>query len=203
MISYVYGLIFHLRRLPEINIFSLAFLPSPEEDYALAILHLDSQERLQLCTRDLDVGSLDLSQQFSTVLQATLIPEKFAPYPTDSVLHLIPVQPDGIDLLGASDDSFLGGVIVAGGKQVLLYELASMESQEKQRGKQKRLETKKKGKDAVEAAKARAKELERGNRRRKPKAIVDWPWNELTACVRHILCRSLFISLWRFLVGVL
>ena len=147
--------------------------------------------------------SLDLSQQFSTVLQATLIPEKFAPYPTDSVLHLIPVQPDGIDLLGASDDSFLGGVIVAGGKQVLLYELASMESQEKQRGKQKRLETKKKGKDAVEAAKARAKELERGNRRRKPKAIVDWPWNELTACVRHILCRSLFISLWRFLVGVL
>lgn len=172
----------YLCRLPEINIFSLAFLPTSDEDYALTILHLDSQERLQLCTRDLDIGSLDLSQQFSTAMQPTLIPEKFAPYPTDSALHLIPVQPDiPDDILDIPDDSFLGGVIVAGGKQLLLFELASKESQEKQKGKQRRLETKKKGKDAAEAAQARAKEQERGNRRRKPKAVVEWPWNELTA----------------------
>ncbi|KAF8908996.1 CPSF A subunit region-domain-containing protein [Gymnopilus junonius] len=167
--------------LPEINIFSLAFLPSSDDDYALAILHLDSQERLQLCTRDLDVSSLDLSQQFSTLMPPTLIPEKFAPYPTDSALHLIPVQPDvPDDILDVPEDSFLGGIIVA-------------ESQEKQKGKQKRLESKKKGKDAAEAAKARAKEQERGNRRRKPKAVVDWPWNELTAwsAIDHVPFRFL------------
>ncbi|KDR82646.1 hypothetical protein GALMADRAFT_837022 [Galerina marginata CBS 339.88] len=168
--------------VPEINVLSMAFLSTLDDECALAILHMDSQDRLQLCARDLDVDALELSQQLSTVLQPTLIPEKFAPYPTDSPLHLIPVQPDiaesGVDL---PEDAFFGGVLVAGGKQLLLYELASKESQEKQKGKQKRLDAKKKGKDTAEAARARAKEQERGNKRRKPKATVDWPWNEVSA----------------------
>ncbi len=71
--------------------------------------------------------------------------------------------------------------MVVGGKDILLFELASVEAQEKQRGKQKRLGAKLKSSDPTESAQARAKEQERGFRKRKAKASVSWPWNEVTA----------------------
>jgi DNA damage-binding protein 1 len=73
--------------------------------------------------------------------------------------------------------------MVVGGRQILLFELASKESQEKQRGKQKRLDAKKKSMDPAEVAKARTKERERGERRRNANFSIDWPWSSLSACV--------------------
>lgn len=167
--------------IPELNVLSLAFLPSLDEDYTLAILHYDFQERLQLCARDVDLDGFELSQHFSILLQPTIIHDKVAPYPLDSPLHIIPVpaviSEDDTDI---PEGAFLGGVLVVGGKQLVLYELASKESQEKQRGKLKRLDSKKKSNDAADIAKARTKELERASRRRKARATIEWPWSEVS-----------------------
>lgn len=150
----------------------------------MAILYLDSQERLQLCARDIDVDAFELSHQPSSLLNSTLIPNKTIPYPTDSLPHLIPIQPEiDDDGINVSEDSFQGGVLLIGGRQILLFELSSRESQEKQKGKRKRLEARKKGTDAAEVARAKAKELERENRKKKPNAVVEWPWSQITAYV--------------------
>jgi DNA damage-binding protein 1 len=170
--------------IPEINIFSLAFLPSDDE-YTLAILLLDLQGRLQLFARDIDIESLELSTHCSSLLQPTIISEKVVPYPTESPPQLITVPPDddSAEVADVDDDAFLGGVLVVGGTQILLFDVASKQKQEKQRGKLKRLEAKKKSNDATEVGKAREKEKERLNRRRKPKASIEWPWSEVTAYV--------------------
>jgi DNA damage-binding protein 1 len=170
--------------IPDINIFSLAFLPSDDE-YTLAILLLDLQGRLQLFARDIDFESLELSTHCSSLLQPTIISEKVVPYPTESPPQLITVPPDddSAEVADFDDAAFLGGVLVVGGTQILLFDVASKQKQEKQKGKLKRLEAKKKSNDATEVAKAREKEKERFNRRRKPKASIDWPWSEVTAYV--------------------
>lgn len=167
--------------LPETNVFSYAFLPTLDEDYALAILHNDYQERLQLCARDIDLDAFELSTHFSTLLQPTVIPDKIVPDAVDSRPRLIPVPGATTEDGDIPEDAFLGGILVVGGKQVALYELASKESQEKQRGKLKRLDSKKKSNDAADIAKARAKEMERASRKRKAMATVDWPWSEVAA----------------------
>lgn len=82
-----------------------------------------------------------------------------------------------------TEDSFQGGVLVVGGRQILLFELSSRESQEKLNGKRKRLETRKKSIDAAEVARAKAKERERESRKKKPDAVVEWPWSKITAYV--------------------
>ncbi|KAF8967077.1 CPSF A subunit region-domain-containing protein [Flammula alnicola] len=167
---------------PELNVLSLTFLPTSEGEYALGILYVDSQNHLQLSARDVDVGGLELSPQPSTLLQPTLISERVASHPTELPLQLIPIQPNtSADSADASVDPFPGGVMIVGGRQVLLFELASKESQAKQRGKQKRLEAKMKSADPAEVAKARTKEQERGFRKRKSKFAVDWPWSEVSA----------------------
>lgn len=155
-----------------------------DDDYTLAILHLDYQQRLQLCARDIDVDAFELSQHPSSLLNSTFISSKIISYPTDSVPLLIPVQPetndDGINM---SESSFQGGVLVVGGRQILLFELSSRESQEKVKGKRKRLEARKKSTDPAEVSRAKAKELERESRKKKPTAVVEWPWNQITAYV--------------------
>lgn len=78
---------------------------------------------------------------------------------------------------------FQGGVLLVGGNQILLFELSSRESQEKVKGKRKRLEAKKKSTDAVEVSRAKAKELERESRKKKPNAVVEWPWSNITTYV--------------------
>ena len=98
--------------------------------------------------------------------------------------RLIPVQPeaidDGINMRGYG---FQGGVILVGGTQILLFELSSRESQEKVKGKRKRLEAKKKSTEAAEVSKAKAKELERESRKKKPNFVVEWPWSYITSYV--------------------
>lgn len=168
-------------RLPEINLLGLAFLSTRDDEYTLAVLHLDHQERVQLLARDINVDDLELSPSPSILLNVTPLSPKVFPFPTEAVPQLISVPP--AEQQGQSDEPFLGGVLVVGGKKVLLYELASRDGQEKQKGKRRRLETKKKSVDVTEAEEAREKERERERRRRKPKASVDWPWNEVTAYV--------------------
>ncbi|CAA7261433.1 unnamed protein product [Cyclocybe aegerita] len=167
--------------LPELNVFSLAFLPNADEDYTLGILYLDIQGCLQLCARDIDTENQEVSSQHSTLLQSTWISEKVIPFPKDSPPQLIVVNSDVSAGGGSDKDAFSGGVLVVGGRQILLYEFASKDSQEKQRGKRKRLEIKKKSLDPSESSKARAKERERESRRRKPTASVEWPWSEVTS----------------------
>jgi DNA damage-binding protein 1 len=150
----------------------------------LAILHLDYQQRLQLCARDIDVEAFELSQHPSSLFNSTFISNKIIPYPTDSVPRLIPVQSetndDGINM---SEYSFQGGVLLVGGRQILLFELSSRESQEKLKGKRKRLEARKKSTDAAEVSRAKTKELERESRMKKPNAVVEWPFSQITAYV--------------------
>jgi DNA damage-binding protein 1 len=162
-----------------------------DDDYTLAILHLDYQQRLQLCARDIDVDAFELSQYPSSMLNSTFISNKIIPYPTDSVPHLIPIQPEATDDgINMCEYNFQGGVLVVGGMQILLFELSSRGSQEKVKGKRKRLEAKKKSTDAAEVFRAKAKELERESRKKKPNAVVEWPWSNITTYV------FLFKSIW-------
>ncbi|RXW24467.1 hypothetical protein EST38_g1372 [Candolleomyces aberdarensis] len=180
--------------LPERNVLSMAFLPTEEEEYALAILHLDPMQRIQLLGRDIvtndESEDWELSPFPSTILQPTAISNKTIPFPTEYPPHLIPVQPADLpededeDEDEKEDDSsdFLGGVLVVGGRKLLLYELATPEGRAKQKGKMKRLQDKLKGNsDPIKLKEARAKQLERDARKRKPTASVDWPWGEMTA----------------------
>ena len=122
----------------------------------------------------------ELSPDPSTLFQPTRIEESVVNFPDTTILQLISVPPD-------NDDDFPGGIMVIGGRQILLFELASKDSQEKQKGKQKRLDAKKKSTDPAEVAKARAKERERGERRRNAKFSIDWPWSSVSACVSESL----------------
>ncbi|TFK70374.1 hypothetical protein BDN72DRAFT_542903 [Pluteus cervinus] len=162
---------------PELNVLSLTFLPAPEDQYVLGILHLDHQERLQLLARDILVDELELSTTPSAALQPTVISSKAFSMPTDFVPMLIPVEPPA----NPEEEYFLGGVLVIGGRKIFLYELSSPEGQEKQQGKRRRLELRKKSGDAEEATKAREKERERESRKRRARCSVDWPWGEVTA----------------------
>lgn len=172
-----------VHRLPEFNVLSMTFLPTEEDEvYHLVILHQDALKNIQLIARDLEPGKddWDLSPFPSTILQPTAISKKVLPLPEDNIPCLIPVPP----LLAEDDDEerdFLGGVLVAGGNKVLLYELASERSRAKQRGKRDRLEKLKTGSDAAKAKSANFKQLERDARKRKPTATVEWPWGEVTA----------------------
>lgn len=172
-------------RLPENNIFSISFLPLPDDEYALAILHYDYQQRLQLLARDVELEEIQLSTFPSTHLHSTMISDRMFPYPADSPPRLVPVHPPSPnkhdeDGTMVSHSRQYGGVLVVGGKKVLLYELVNNEGQERQRGKRRRLEDKKKSKDPLEKAKAREKEAERESRKRKPRASVVWPWSDIT-----------------------
>lgn len=171
--------------LPELNVFSLAFLPVPEDEFAIAILYMDYQERVQLIARDVLIDDFELSHHPSTVLHPTPISAKVLPCPTECIPELLSVPPSQLTVDGDDDDEsegFFGGVLIVGGKQILLFELANKQGQERQRGKRRRLEAKKKSTDAAEVEKAQAKEMEREGRKRKPRGSVEWPWSEVTAC---------------------
>jgi DNA damage-binding protein 1 len=172
----------HLFRLPELNVFSVSFLPVLDDEFAIAILYMDYQERTQLIARDILLDDLELSYHPSTVLHATPIAAKVLPCPTECVPQLLSVPPSQPTMdEDGEDEGFAGGVLIVGGKKILLFELASTQGQAKQRGKRRRLEAKKKSTDAAGVEKAREKEMEREGRKRKPRGSVEWPWGEVTA----------------------
>jgi DNA damage-binding protein 1 len=160
----------------------LAFLPVPEDEYAIAILYMDYQERVQLIARDVIIDDFELSSHPSTVLHPTPISAKVLPCPTECIPQLLSVPPSQLTVdEDDEDEGFSGGVLILGGKKILLFELASRQGQAKQRGKRRRLEARKKSTDAAEVEKAREKEIEREGRKRKPQGTVEWPWSEVTA----------------------
>jgi len=167
-----------LHRIPEVNLFSFAFLPADSEtgDECLALLYLDSEERLQLCARKIDLSKSDLVQ--SNVLGATAISTKMVSRPEDCLPKLVPVPPQD-----SGDEPSLGGVLVVGGLQIIFFEVLSKDGQNKLDGKQRRLQNRLSSGKAEVAAAARLKNKERESRKRKPSAIVDWPWSKVGAYV--------------------
>jgi DNA damage-binding protein 1 len=148
--------------------------------YHLAVLHQDALRNVQLISRDLEQikDGWDLSPFPSTIIHPTAISEKIFPSPDDDVPFLVPLHSAGWDEEEGDEGlNFLGGVLVVGGTKIVLYELASEKSRKKQEGKRSRLEKMK----ASDAKSAKAKQVERDARKRKPTASVDWPWGQVTA----------------------
>ncbi|CCM01903.1 uncharacterized protein FIBRA_03974 [Fibroporia radiculosa] len=165
--------------IPELYILAMTLLYTTKDLYTLSILHYDHQGRLQLLSRDLDLRELSASP--STLLFSTILSSNV---PSDSTPFLIPVLPyvsheeNGENLYS----SHLGGVVVAGcGNKLLFFEHASQERQEVRKGKQRRASKRMSSGDPAEAAKAKVKEKERETKKIKPKMSVDWPWSEITA----------------------
>ncbi|PFH53878.1 hypothetical protein AMATHDRAFT_72908 [Amanita thiersii Skay4041] len=166
--------------LPELNVFGITFLDTPEQEYTIAILFIDNKHHIQLHARDILVHDLELSAQPSLYLHPTSLSETVFPNPTESIPYLATVPTHDLRT-DDDDDAFRGGVLVFGGRKLLLYELAGKDAQEKQKAKRRRLEARKSSSDTMEAARARDKEKERESRRRKPKASIEWPWSDVTA----------------------
>ncbi|KAG5639200.1 hypothetical protein H0H81_005679 [Sphagnurus paluster] len=167
--------------VPELNVLGISFLPLEEDEYAIAIIHLDYQARIQLLARDIILEDLELSNIPSTALAPTAISSKIFPELLTLVPTLVSIPADNKGDDEDDEDAFLGGVLVVGGKKIVMYELADSRSQEKQRAKRSRLDSRKKSKNQIEVEKAEEKEMEREARTRNPQASVEWPWNEVLA----------------------
>lgn len=161
--------------LPQANLLSLAFLPTEDDEFVLAILHIDHHERTQLLAMEINVEEVELTA--STLLQPTAISSKMVPCPANQIPKMLPVNKD----LGG-EDAFRGGILILGGRKIILYELTSSESQRKQKGKTKRLEARKSSTDQTIVNSAMAKEKERETRKKKARATIEWPWSQVAAC---------------------
>ncbi|EIN12704.1 hypothetical protein PUNSTDRAFT_97523 [Punctularia strigosozonata HHB-11173 SS5] len=182
--------------LQEINLLALCFLPSPvgdDEDpetevISIGIVYLDHQSRVQLLARDLE--AFELSVQPSPALPPTPLPISADDLSLNGTsLSLVPIPTTLADI----DANFRGGVLVLGGRKVMLFELASEEHRKKWMKKNK--QTMKQKKEERYKEKLREKEREREGRRRKARSTVEWPWSEITAwCPVTRTCRGLLIG---------
>ncbi|KIK96855.1 hypothetical protein PAXRUDRAFT_10541 [Paxillus rubicundulus Ve08.2h10] len=159
----------------ELNLLSLAFVSSSAESYTLAMLHYDFQQRLQLLARDVSIEELQLSPAPSPLLPPLPLPGKWFSVEEQSPRLIF------VPSIKSSDDDFEGGILVVGGRKILLYDLASRDVLETNLRKGRRAEKKKRSVDADEAAKAKEKEKEREWRKKKARATVAWPWSDVTA----------------------
>jgi DNA damage-binding protein 1 len=160
-------------RIAEMNLLSLCFLDTATDSKALAMLFLDNQERIQLHTRDIECDlknhQVELSQAPSSLLLPSFVPSKCFSFP-DTSLSLVSVSPSAQSNI---DGDFLGGVLILGGRKVLLYEFADQLSQDKYN-----LNVHRKQQSRNNVDDARREERERV---RKPTASVVWPWSNVTA----------------------
>ncbi|KIJ17938.1 hypothetical protein PAXINDRAFT_72888 [Paxillus involutus ATCC 200175] len=158
----------------ELNLLSLAFISEP---YTLAMLHYDFQQRLQLLARDVSIEELQLSPAPSPLLPPLPLPGKWFSVEEQAPRLIF------VPSVETSDDDFEGGILVVGGRKILLYDLASRDVLEKNLRRGRRAEKKKRSGDADEAAKAKEKEKEKERewRKKKARAAVAWPWSEITA----------------------
>ncbi|TCD64528.1 hypothetical protein EIP91_003995 [Steccherinum ochraceum] len=167
--------------LPELNLLSLSFLHTSNEQYSLAIVHLDFQQRIQLLCRDLNVEAQDLAAETSQVLPNTVLSAAIFPF-ADVPPVLIPVPPFALSGdCGSENKQSPGGVLVVGGRKILFYELASLDDQSVRKGKKRRLDKRKASLTESEVEKAKEKEKDRETRKLKPKCFVKWPWSEVTS----------------------
>ncbi|KAJ3781139.1 CPSF A subunit region-domain-containing protein [Lentinula aff. detonsa] len=157
-------------QIPELNLLSFTFLPLVNEEeqhthtYAVALLHLDYQEHIQLISRTLTISS-DTGPELDST---TTIDVEYSSHffsPTLISFKNVPTPDEG------GKDVFLGGILVVGGSRILLYELNSQEvlnPNSKSKGKGKRKQD------------ARVTH-EKTTKKREPRATVDWPWSRVSA----------------------
>ncbi|KAF9496184.1 hypothetical protein BDN71DRAFT_1415949 [Pleurotus eryngii] len=164
--------------LPELNVFSIAFLPTANEDtYAIGILHMDHQEHLVLVARELSIDNLELDPQASTWLPQTVLVQSIFPTCTVHIPKLVHVPA----FSSGAEMTFRGGVMVLGGRRILLYEMSDLEWQTRAKGKAKRIANKKKSADDATVNEAKEKEKARAAKKRKARAALDWPWSDVVA----------------------
>jgi len=136
------------------------------------MMHIDYQQRLQLLTRDLSIEDLQLSPSPSPLLPSLLVSGKLFSTAMDDdgtpvIVHIPSYEGD--------DDDFEGGLLIMGGRKIMLYDFVSSDIQAKREGKKNRADKKRVIRDAETSIEE--KEL----KKRKPRAEVEWPWSEVTA----------------------
>ena len=159
----------------ELNLLSLTFISTSADSYTLAMLHFDFQQRLQLLARDIQIDEHQLSPTPSQLLPPLSLPGKWF-YIDEQTPRLIFVPS-----ADSNDDECEGEILVVGGRNILLYDLASSDALEQNYRKSRRMEKKKKSRNAEEAASAKQKEKEMEWKKKKARAAVAWPWSEVTA----------------------
>jgi DNA damage-binding protein 1 len=167
-------------RVSELNIFSLAFLSVGAGNYAIAILHLDHNQKLQLLARDLILSERELSPEPSLLLPPTTISSALTPTGASPCLVTInPQQSSG------KKEPIPGGILVLGGRKIRYFEHSSAEWQEKYRERQQKPESQKKNADRPLGGNGKDKQKGREIKKRRAKATVEWPWREVAAYVLH------------------
>jgi DNA damage-binding protein 1 len=164
------------RIVRELTLLSLSFMSSPSSDPLLAIIHIDHLCRTQLLARSLLISrdqkkhvlDISLSPTPSPILLSTALSVELFPVVDENPPKLIPVEE---------------GVLVVGGRKILLYGFAPKRKQDKAIGKHTRLEAKKASGNIEEKEKAREKEKERDDKERKADWAVEWAWGEVVAWV--------------------
>lgn len=159
----------------ELNLLSLTFVSMSTGSYTLAMLHIDFQQRLQLLARDIQLVDLQLSPTPSQLLPPLSLPAKW--FSIEEHAPRLAFVPS----IENSDSESEGGILVVGGRKIFLYDLASSEVLEQNIRKSRRMEKKKKSRNAEEAADAKQKEKEREWRKKKARAVITWPWSDVTA----------------------
>jgi DNA damage-binding protein 1 len=163
---------------------SLCFLPSPAgqdsdsytESISIGLLYIDHQARIQLVARDLDIEALDLSVHLSPALAPTpLSTSSFTEDFEEGLPSLVPIPTNPAD----AEANFRGGVLVLGGRKIMMFDMASEEHRKKWIKKNQQTERQKKEESQKE--KLKAKEREREGRKRKARSTVEWPWSAVTA----------------------
>jgi DNA damage-binding protein 1 len=143
--------------------------------YTLAMMHIDYQQRLQLLTRDLSIEDLQLSTLPSPLLPSLPVPGKLFSTAMDddgtpAIIHIPSYS-------GDEDDDFEGGILIIGGRKIMLYDFVDVETQVKRERRKKRADKKKPAGDTEAIAKEKGMEW----KKRKARAVVEWPWAEVTA----------------------
>jgi DNA damage-binding protein 1 len=167
-------------RVSELNILSLAFLSVGAGSYAIAILHLDHNQNLQLLARNLILSERELSPEPSLLLPPTLLSSALTP--TEASLSLVTIHPRQSS---SKKVPIPGGILVLGGRKIRYFEHSSAEWQEKTRERQQNLESQKKNADRSLGGNAKDKQKGREIKKRRAKATVEWPWREVAAYVSH------------------
>lgn len=166
-------------RVSELNILSLAFLSVGAGTYAIAILHLDHNQNLQLLARDLILSERELSPEPSLLLPPTNLSSS-ALTPAEASPCLVTIHPQQS---GGKNESIPGGILVLGGRKIRYFEHSSAEWQDKTRERQQKLESQKKNADRSQGGNTKDKQKGREIKKRRAKATVEWPWREVAAYV--------------------
>lgn len=161
--------------IPELNLYSLAFLPDDSGDRVLAVLSVDYTHTVRLVARELvlpsdDSASPEIDVLPSSLLAATPLSTTTFPF-ADFTPSLIPIP---------ASETTPGGVLIINGHRLMFFEVTSLQKREAERRHQKKAEKAKKG----SAAQKTADEPTRSKTKvksRKPTAVVDWPWSTITA----------------------